>query len=63
MIISVSRFHLVMNIHLVLRDFYHFFLIDLFIITRLIADETCSSLEIWVLLTFSLMQSSRSYWR
>ena len=30
------------NIHLVNRDFYHFFLIDLFVITRLITDETCS---------------------
>ena len=31
-----------MNIHLVVRDFYHFFLINLFVITRLIADESCS---------------------
>ena len=30
------------NIHLVHQDFYHFFLIDLFVITRLIADEACS---------------------
>ena len=37
----VFHFHLLTNIHLVHRDFYHFFLIDPFVITRLIADETC----------------------
>ena len=36
------HFHPLTNIDLVHRDFYQFFLIDLFIITRLIADETCS---------------------
>ena len=30
------------NIHLVHRDFYHFFLTDLFVVTRVIADKTCS---------------------
>ena len=33
--------HPLMNIQLVHRDFSHFFLLDLFVITRLIADETC----------------------
>ena len=41
-IFLVFHFHLLTNIHLVHWDFYHFFLIDLFVITRLIADETCS---------------------
>ena len=36
------HFHPFTNIHLVHRDFYHFCLIDLFVITRLIADKTCS---------------------
>ena len=36
----VFYFHLLTNIHLVHRDFYHFFSIDLFVIIRLIADET-----------------------
>ena len=35
-------FHLLTNIHLAHRDFYHFFLIGLSVITRLIAHETCS---------------------
>ena len=34
--------HPLTNIRLIHRDFYHIFLIDLFVITRLIADETCS---------------------
>ena len=38
----VFLFHSITNIHLVHRDFYHFFLIDLFVITRLLGDETCS---------------------
>ena len=38
----VFHFHSLTNIHLVHQDFYHFFLIDLFLITRLIAKETCS---------------------
>ena len=38
----VFHFHPLTNIHLVHRDFYHFFLINLFVITRLIADETSS---------------------
>ena len=42
LIFLVFHFHLLTNIHLVHRDFYHFCLIDLFVITRLIADETCS---------------------
>ena len=42
-IFLVSHFYLFMNIHLVLRDFYHFFLIDLFVITRLIANDTYST--------------------
>ena len=33
------------NIDLVHRDFYHFFLIDLFVITRVLADEICSPLK------------------
>ena len=36
------NFHLLRNIHLAHRDFYHFFLTDLSVITRLIAHETCS---------------------
>ena len=34
------HFHSLTNIHLVFQDFHHFFLIDLFVIARLIADET-----------------------
>ena len=33
------------NIDSVHRDFYHFFLIDLFVITRVLADEICSPLK------------------
>ena len=36
------HFHPLTSIHLVHRDFYHFFLINISIITRLIADETSS---------------------
>ena len=36
----VFHSHPLTNIHLVHRDFYHYFLINLFVITRLIADET-----------------------
>ena len=36
----VFHFHLLTNIHLIHRDFYHLFLVDLFAITRLIAYET-----------------------
>ena len=39
----VYYFHPPTNIHLVHPDFYHFFLIDLSVITRLIAYEACSS--------------------
>ena len=42
-IIFAFYFHLLTNIHFIHRDFYHLFLFDLFVITRLIADETCSS--------------------
>ena len=42
LIFLVFHFHSLMNIQLVHRDFYYFCLIDLFVITRLIADETCS---------------------
>ena len=38
----VFHVHPLTIIHLVNRDFNHFCLIDLFVITRLIADETCS---------------------
>ena len=41
-IFFVFHFHPLTNIHLIHRDFYHLFLLDLFVITRLIADETCS---------------------
>ena len=41
-ILFVFHFHLLTSIHLVHQDFYHFFLIDLFVIIRLIADEACS---------------------
>ena len=41
-IFLVFHFHPLTNIHLIHRDFYHLFLLDLFVITRLIADETCS---------------------
>ena len=41
-IFFVFRVHPLTNIHLVHRDFYHLFLFDLFVITRLIADETSS---------------------
>ena len=43
------------------RHFYHFLLIVLFAITRLIADKTCSLFEICILFAFSWMQLSRSY--
>ena len=52
-IFLASYFRPLMNIHIVLRDFCQFFLVDLFVTTRLIADETCSSLEICILLAFS----------
>ena len=38
----VFRFHPLTNINLIHRDFYHLFLINLFVITRLIADEAYS---------------------
>ena len=72
-----GKLHFLCNdIHLVNRDFYHFCLIDLFVIARLIADESCSPwrfvcLFVCLLLlllffcfffAFSLMQLSRSYW-
>ena len=41
-IFLVFYVHLLTNFHLVYQDFYHFFLIDLYVISRLIADETCS---------------------
>ena len=41
-IFLVFHFHPLTNIHLIHRDFYHLFLLDLFVITILIADETCS---------------------
>ena len=41
-IFYVFYFHQLANIDLVDQDFYHFFLIDLFVITRLVADETCT---------------------
>ena len=41
-IFIVFHLHPLTNIYLVHRDFYHFVLIDLFVITKLIADETCS---------------------
>ena len=40
-IFLVFHFQPLTNIHLVHWDFYHLFLLDLFVITRLIADETC----------------------
>ena len=39
-IFFVFHFHPLRNIHLVYRYLYHFFLLDLFVITRVIADET-----------------------
>ena len=57
----VFHFYPLTNIHLVHRDFHHFFLIYLFVIARLIADEVCSP-WICILFAFSLMQLSRSYW-
>ena len=41
-IFLVFHFHPLTDIHLIHRDFYHLFLLDLFVITRLMADETCS---------------------
>ena len=38
----VFHFHPLKNIHLIHRDFYHLLLLDLSVITRLIADKTCS---------------------
>ena len=43
-VLHVFHFDPLTNIHLVYQHFSHFFLIDLFVITRLIADETCSLL-------------------
>ena len=40
-IFLVFHFHPLTDIHLVHRDFYHFFLIDLFVIIRLIVNDTC----------------------
>ena len=42
-IFLVFHFHPLMNIHLIPRYFCHLFLLDLFVITRLIADEACST--------------------
>ena len=42
-IFLVFHFHPLKNIHLVYRYFYHLFLINLLVITRLVAGETCSS--------------------
>ena len=42
-IFLVLHFHLLTNINLIHRDFYRLFLLDLFAITRLIPDESCSS--------------------
>ena len=41
-IIFLSHFHSLTNIHLVHQDFHQFVLTGLFVIARLIADETCS---------------------
>ena len=41
-IFLVFHFHALTSIHLIHGDFYHLFLINLFVITKLIADETCS---------------------
>ena len=41
-IFLVFHFHPLTNIHLIHRDFYHLFLLDLFVITRLIVDGTSS---------------------
>ena len=39
-IFLVFHLHSLTNIHLIHRDFYHSCLLDLFVITRLMADET-----------------------
>ena len=41
-IFLVFHFHQLTDIHLIHRNFYHLFLLDLFVITRLMDDETCS---------------------
>ena len=41
-IFLVFHFHPLTSIHSIYRDFYHLFLLDLFVIIKLIADETCS---------------------
>ena len=63
-IFLVFHFNLLTNIHLIHRDFYHLFLLDLFAIFRLIADETSDefSLDICILFAFLCTQLSRSYW-
>ena len=43
-IFLVFHFHPLTNIHLIQRDFYHLFLLDLSVIIRLIAYQTCPPL-------------------
>ena len=57
----VFHFHPLTNIHLVHRDFYHFFLINLFVITRLIAYETSSPNKFAFYFHFHWCNLSRSY--
>ena len=54
-IFLVFHFHSLANIHLIHWDFYHLSLLDLFVITRLIADETCFPC---ILFAFLCMQLS-----
>ena len=49
---NVFHFHQLTNFHLVHRNFYFFFLVDLFIIARLIADTTCSPQRLHFLCIF-----------
>ena len=56
-IFLVFHFHPLTNIHLIYRNFYHLFLLHLFVIIRLIADETSSR----IFFAFLWMQLNRSY--
>ena len=60
-IFPVFHFYSLTSIHLVYRDFYHFFLIDLFVY-HTDSWSNLFSLEICILFAFSLMQLSCSYW-
>ena len=55
-------FYQLTNIHLVVRDFYHFFFLDLFCNHQSNSWWDMFYWQICILFAFSLIQLSRSYW-